>query len=97
MLVVEHGHGAGDLLGHSGEDGKVAISESVMQQSAVLLRKSGWVADNVNDGYVFGIRSSNGVDCRELAHTKGGNEGGYALYSSVTVCCVAWIELEDLS
>jgi hypothetical protein len=61
----------------------------VVKKSAVALRQSRGVADNVDDGDILRVGTGNGIYCGKFTNTEGGDDGGDALDASIAVSCVA--------
>lgn len=92
VRVGQFGHGAGYVLAHVGKDLEVAIAKGVMEKHAISLRECGWCADNVDDGNVFRVATSNCIEKTQLPNAKSCNDSGYAFDSCVAVCCVAFMD-----
>jgi hypothetical protein len=61
----------------------------VVQQHAVALRGRRRAADDVHDGRELAVGAGDGVDGRQLADAKGGDDGGEAVDLAVAVGGVA--------
>jgi hypothetical protein len=75
--LVELGDIAGDLRAHVGKDIEVTVTKSVVKKHLVALRDGGGASNNVDNGDVLRVRSSNTVDGGEFTNTEGGDESGH--------------------
>lgn len=70
---------------HVGKYVEVAIAQGVVKQHAIALRNCRRATDDVNDGNVFRESTGDAIDGRELAYSKGGDEGSDLGDAGVTV------------
>lgn len=75
--LVELGDVARDLRAHVGKDIEVTVAESVVEKHLIALRDSGRASNNVDDGDVLRVGSSNAIDGGELTNTEGGDESSH--------------------
>lgn len=69
-----------------GKDIEITIAQSVMEQHAVLLRKSRWSADYVDNRHIFSIRASNTIERRQFTNAKRGAHGRDTFDASISIC-----------
>lgn len=69
---------------------EITVSESVVQKHAVTLREGGGGSDDVDDGYVFTVGASDGVQGGQLADAKGGDHSSKTVDPRIAVRSVAW-------
>lgn len=65
----------------------------MVEESTILLRDGGWVANNVYNWHVLRVSTSNCIDGRELSHTECRYESRNAFYSGVAISGISSIQL----
>jgi hypothetical protein len=88
--LVELGDVAGDLRAHVGKDIEVTVAESVVKKHLIALRDSGRASNNMDDGDVLRVGSSNTIDGGELTNTEGGDESSHLGDTGVSIGSVGW-------
>jgi hypothetical protein len=91
--LVELGDVAGDLRAHVGKDIEVTVAESVVKKHLIALRDSGRASNNMDDGDVLRVGSSNTIDGGELTNTEGGDESSHLGDTGVSIGSVGGVEL----
>lgn len=93
VQLRDEGGGVGNVVGHSVENSEVTVTQGVVQQQLLGLRRDGWNTNDVQHTNVLSVSTTDTVKGGQLTDTEGGDETGQTLQSGVTVSSVSGVQL----